>query len=329
MISNILKLTQEKNELSNAKVLFKKQGSYTESRAFETKNNAKIIILIPRRLMSKSVVFKIYSETLDKCLYEIKPSLTDYKESLELYEGSIPTKKLGKGLYFGEIEINTPFNKLYSETIDNKLVFTTNKKLPDIQITVSDFKYPTHKLYGGIIYQIFVDRFARSNNIRQYRKDAVLISDWNAEIPEYQKFPGESIKNNYFYGGDLYGIIEKLKYIKSLGVNAIYLTPIFESPSNHKYDTANYMKVDGGFGGDKALKELIKEAKKCNIGIILDGVFNHTGSDSIYFNSNGFYETIGAYQSKSSEYYSWYNFINHPDEYDCWWGIKILPKINP
>ena len=111
-----------------------------------------------------------------------------------------------------------------------------------------------------------------------------------------------------------------------MGVYYIYLSPIFEAFSNHKYDTGNYLKVDDCFGGDEALTKLISEAKKIDIGIILDCAFNHTGDNSLYFNKYNTYPSIGAYQSKESPYFSWYNFYEHPDLYDCWWGVKVLPK---
>ena len=131
-----------------------------------------------------------------------------------------------------------------------------------------------------------------------------------------------------FFGGDLYGIIDKLDYIEELGVTCLYLSPIFDAYSNHKYDTGDYMSVDSMFGSEKALDTLIKEAKKRNIHIIFDGVFNHTGADSIYFNKFGNYSSVGAYQSKESPYYEWYNFRNYPDDYECWWDVKILPRVN-
>ena len=105
-----------------------------------------------------------------------------------------------------------------------------------------------------------------------------------------------------FFGGNLKGIEDKLDYLYELGTRVIYLSPIFEAYSNHKYDTGDYMRVDACFGGDEALKELIERAKEKNIGIILDGVFNHTGADSLYFNKFGNYDSIGAYQSKNSKY---------------------------
>ncbi|MGL5641021.1 MAG: glycoside hydrolase family 13 protein, partial [Paraclostridium sp.] len=108
----------------------------------------------------------------------------------------------------------------------------------------------------------------------------------------------------------------------------IYLSPIFESQSNHKYDTGNYKKIDPMFGDEEIFKELIKEAENKGISIILDGVFSHTGDDSIYFNKYGNYDSLGAYQSKESPYASWYNFENYPEKYDCWWGVKSLPNVN-
>ncbi len=194
------------------------------------------------------------------------------------------------------------------------------------QITVTEEKSKRKSEIHGIIYHIFVDRFFRAGNL-QPRSDSIMIDDWYGEIPEYPKFPGAYLKNNTFFGGNLYGIIEKLGYLKSLGVSLIYLSPIFESSSNHKYDTGDYEKIDGMFGGNYALKLLIDKAAKLNIGIILDGVFNHTGADSKYFNKYGKYNSLGAYQSKKSRYYNWYRFEAYPDKYDSWWGIDILPKI--
>ena len=136
------------------------------------------------------------------------------------------------------------------------------------------------------------------------------------------------MKNNTFYGGSLYGIIDSLDYLKRMGVTILYLSPIFESPSNHKYDTADYLTVDAAFGGEEAFCRLIEEAKARNIGILLDGVFNHTGSDSIYFNKYGTYDSVGAYQSPDSPYFPWFTFQSYPDRYTCWWDIDILPRLS-
>ena len=155
-----------------------------------------------------------------------------------------------------------------------------------------------------------------------------MNDDWYNGIPQFASVPGGYVENNMFFGGDLYGIIEKLDYIESLGVTCLYLSPIFDAYSNHKYDTGDYMTVDSMFGSEKALDTLIKECKKRDIHIIFDGVFNHTGADSIYFNKFGNYRSLGAYQSKESPYYEWYNFRSYPDDYECWWDVKILPRVD-
>jgi glycosidase len=155
-----------------------------------------------------------------------------------------------------------------------------------------------------------------------------MNDDWYDGVPEYPEYPGGFVRNNMFFGGTLWGVIEKLDYLKSLGVNFIYLNPIFEAYSNHKYDTGDYTKIDPMFGGEEAFDALISAAKKKGIGVILDGVFNHTGSDSVYFNKNNRYSEPGAYNSNDSRYFDWYMFKNYPDDYESWWGIEILPKIN-
>ena len=180
--------------------------------------------------------------------------------------------------------------------------------------------------YGGVMYQIFPDRFRRGR-IEPVREDAILNEDWYNGIPPYVSKPGEHLENNVFFGGDIYGIIEKLDYLKSLGITCIYLNPIFEAYSNHKYDTGDYNKVDSMFGGDEAFRKLISESKKRKIRIILDGVFNHTGNDSIYFDAKKRYGGHGAYSDPDSKYREWYNFTSYPDKYESWWGISILPRV--
>ena len=242
----------------------------------------------------------------------------------DIYE--IPLN-LSKGLYFFNVELNTPFGKIYAFREGGNLLFSYEQISKTFQITVSDFLYDIPEDFlGGIIYHVFVDRFARYGEPKA--KKGTIIADYTGGIPEYPAYPGAELKNNTFYGGSLYGIIDKLDYIESLGANIIYLSPIFESPSNHKYDTSDYMRVDEAFGGEEALAVLIEKAHAKNIKIILDGVFNHTGADSIYFNRYSRYESLGAYQSKESPYYNWYSFENHPDKYTCWWDIEILPRIN-
>lgn len=209
---------------------------------------------------------------------------------------------------------------------------TVNNCLPDsYQLTVFKPDYSTPLWFSeSIMYQIFTDRFFNGMEDGEplNPRDGILLrKDWN-DIPEYIRNSSGGVSKYDFFGGNLLGITEKLQYLKSLNVGVIYLNPIFESPSNHKYDTSDYKTIDRMFGDTEAFRNLCTEAEKLGIKIILDGVFSHTGSDSIYFNSSGNYPVIGAYQSVESPYYSWYRFKNHPDDYESWWGIGTLPNVN-
>lgn len=183
------------------------------------------------------------------------------------------------------------------------------------------------KLQGGIIYQIMPDRFYKAKAGAEEVKDKIIHEKWNEEVIWKSDEKG-IILNNDFFAGDLCGIIERLPYISRLGVTYIYLNPIFKAYSNHRYDTSNYLEIDPLLGTDEDLKMLCMEAGKYNIGIILDGVFAHTGSDSVYFNRENSYEEEGAYNSKDSKYFNWYKFHNHPNSYDSWWGFSTLPQTN-
>lgn len=298
--------------------------------AFEIGESARLALRIPREAGTASIFVDIYSESLDTLIMTEEFTLKSSEFSFDYYECKLNTKKLGRGLYFMKIRLYA-FDKIYYSHKEGEGLIFNEDNCPSgyMQLTVSSFSntVPEHIL-GGVIYHIFVDRFARGGG-SEIPDGAVLVGGEWENIPEFPEYRGAPLKNNTFYGGTLYGIIDRLDYIASLGVKAIYLSPIFSSVSNHKYDTSDYMQVDAMFGGDEALSSLIKEAKKRGIGIILDGVFNHTGDDSIYFNRYGRFLETGAYQSKSSPYFEWYEFQNHPTEYTSWWGIEILPRINP
>ncbi len=186
-------------------------------------------------------------------------------------------------------------------------------------------------LRGGIMYHVFVDRFYRGDvgtPPTPLREDAVLNTDWYHGVPQHAKIPGGDVPNNEFFGGNLYGIRDKLPYLASLGVTILYLSPVFRAYSNHKYDTGDYETVDEMFGGDDAFAALLSAAHAQGIAVICDGVFNHTGDDSRYFNRYGHYADVGAYQSKTSPYYAWYRFQTWPDVYESWWGVKVLPGLH-
>ena len=151
--------------------------------------------------------------------------------------------------------------------------------------------------------------------------------DWGDQ-PVFLPDENGQITNRDFFGGSLAGITEKLDYLKSLSVSTLYLNPIFESDSNHRYNTADYRAVDPLLGTEADFRTLCREAHARGIRVILDGVFNHTGSNSRYFNADGFYPELGAAQSTDSPYFSWYSFHPWPTDYDAWWGVHTLPAVN-
>lgn len=197
------------------------------------------------------------------------------------------------------------------------------------QQTVYDKEYKTpDRFKGGIMYQIFPDRFFKSGRkIENTFPDRFLRSDWGG-MPNFLPDEQGRVLNNDYFCGDLEGIRLKLPYLKKLGVDCIYLNPIFEAHSNHRYNTADYMKIDPLLGTEEDFKKLCDSAHENKIKIILDGVFSHTGSDSVYFNMNRRYESVGAYNSPESPYYSWYKFYDYPNGYQSWWGFTTLPETN-
>ena len=233
-------------------------------------------------------------------------------------EFSVTLKNLKKGLYFYHFESG---GKIFGkgDNLDAKL------DSDSYQLIVYDRNYTVPAwLKGGFIYQIFPDRFCKGKDIKISGK---IMRKWGEE-PYYLPDADGKIKNNDFFGGNFKGIEKKLPYLKNLGVTAIYLNPIALSYSNHRYDTADYLTIDPLLGGEKDLLSLIKKAHDYGIKLIFDGVYNHTGDDSVYFNKYGKFSSVGAYQSKNSKYYTWYTFQKYPNTYTSWWGINVLPTIN-
>ena len=181
----------------------------------------------------------------------------------------------------------------------------------------------------GVTYQIFPDRFRRTGtpDVSGMVGHRWLHEDWDDQ-PVFRPDEDGQITNRDFFGGSLAGITEKLDYLQSLSVTTLYLNPIFEAASNHRYDTADYRAIDPLLGDEETFRTLCREAHKRGMRVMLDGVFNHTGSRSRYFNADGFYPELGAAQSQDSPYYDWYSFHPWPTDYDAWWGVKTLPAVN-
>ena len=257
------------------------------------------------------------------------------RESKKYYQGEFNGfNETGLYFYYFEVDINIDGNyrKLfYGKSLnDGSTCEYSYENLNKYQITVhEDFQIPSW-YKEGVMYNIFVDRFNNGNRNKKPsnpKKNSFIYANWSDE-PMYIKDKNDEIIRWDFHGGNLKGIIDKLPYLSKIGVSIIYLSPIFESSSNHKYNTGDYKKIDPMFGDEEILKELIEKANKKGINIILDGVFSHTGADSKYFNKFGNYDEVGAYQSKDSKYSSWYTFNDFPDDYKCWWGVKDLPNVN-
>lgn len=231
------------------------------------------------------------------------------------------------GLYFYHFELETPWGNSLVKNVGNG-EGDLNAEGTEFQQTVyeKDFKTPDF-LKGGLIYQIFPDRFYNSKTPKKNVPESRVMRKWGEE-PYWQESQMNGIWNNDYFGGDLKGVEEKLEYLSGLGVSCIYLNPIFEAHSNHRYDTADYEKIDSLLGDENDLKSLCKKAHGLGISVILDGVFSHTGCDSKYFNMYNRYNTVGAYNSKSSPYFSWYKFTDYPNGYKSWWGIKLLPEVS-
>lgn len=232
-----------------------------------------------------------------------------------------------EGLYFYKFYYESDYGDLEITRFDcGEGKVASNGGEWQLTVTEKEFSTPSN-FKGGLIYQIFPDRFRRSGKPhKDVPKDRFIETDWMA-TPEYRQGEGLLRLGNDYYGGDLQGVTSKLPYLADLGVSIIYLNPIFEAHSNHRYNTADYFKIDPLLGTEKDLETLCKKAKKYGISIILDGVFSHTGDDSIYFNKYSRYPENGAYNSKDSEFYNWYGFKNWPDDYESWWGIMTLPEV--
>ena len=233
------------------------------------------------------------------------------------------------GLYFYHFDLYTDFRKIY-RTANGEGELTWVNGL-DWQLTVyePDFKTPDW-IKDGTMYQIFPDRFYEGvPNKPLPFADRIYRPDKTGEPYFWPNEQSDGYLNMDYYGGDFAGIQQKLPYLEELGVTCIYLNPIFEAHANHRYNTANYLKADPLLGTNEDFAALCAEAKKHGIRIILDGVFSHTGSDSLYFNREGRYGPGGAYRDRNSPYRSWYDFDSgYVGGYRSWWGFETLPEVN-
>lgn len=293
--------------------------------------------VLPRSTGAGAVVLRIFADGSSEgtdlpFTYSGGDPLTDIY-TLDITPGDFMREE--SGLYFYEFIIPRGMDTLFSDTrnnVDFTLVSESRGRFR-LLVYADDYRTPD-RLGGGIMYHVFVDRFFRGKGETRYRDDSVVDDNWAGGVPQYAVRPGDPVKNNVFFGGNLWGVREKLPYLATLGVTVIYLSPIFTAASNHKYDTADYLHVDPCFGGDAAFAALLEAAHAAGMSIILDGVFNHTGDDSVYFDRYDRYGS-GAWGAPDSPYRKWFFFKDVPEgeergdsSFASWWGIPILPKLN-
>ena len=247
------------------------------------------------------------------------------KGAYQQWQGEFSLRDTGLYFYYFRIHAITGPFRLFKQGDD------TNMEAGDrwqLSCVPADFTAPDWAK-GATIYQIFPDRFCRSGSCDLTGKlqPYTLHENWDEEV-HWQPTPDGKVLNNDFYGGNFRGITEKLPYLASLGVDILYLNPISKSFSSHRYDTGDYKTPDPMLGTLADFTALCNAAHDLGMKVILDGVYSHTGYDSLYFNKNGTFPGLGAYQSPDSPYYSWYQFRHFPNDYKSWWGFDTLPTVN-
>ena len=287
-------------------------------------------VTVPRRFGVSAVVLRLAPDGREQ--HDTPLTFCSTADGSDLYCCKLSTSDLcgddADGLFWYEFLFLRGFDTLFTDSVNNVdfRLCTHSKNRFRMLIYQKDMKTPAW-FHGATMYHIFLDRFFRGSGAVQLRRGAKLNEDWESGIPQYAMVAGEALSNDVFFGGNLWGVIEKLDYLQSLGVTVLYLSPLFEAASNHRYDTADYEKIDALLGGRAAFDALIAAAHARGMRIILDGVFNHTGDDSRYFNRRGNYSDEGAYQSTTSPYATWYSFQHFPNDYEAWWGIEIMPRL--
>ena len=247
------------------------------------------------------------------------------KGAYEIFKGefSIPQT----GLYFYYFYIRHPsggFNLF-------KVGSDTNMEAGDrwqVSCVPADFKTPDWAK-GATFYQLFPDRFHKvgSPDLTGKLEPYTVHANWYEEV-DWRPTPEGQVLNNDFFGGNFKGITEKMDYIASMGTTILYLNPVCKSFSSHRYDTGDYKTPDPILGTLEEFRELVEAAHAKGIKVILDGVFSHTGSDSVYFNKKGSFDSVGAFNSKESPYFNWFTFYNWPESYNSWWNFDTLPTVN-
>ena len=296
--------------------------------AFPHGSRLEITVDAPRALGAQAIVLRIARDgegDRDLALQFVSSSL-----GIDRYRLTLQTAELcdgGGALFFYELLFLRGLQTLFSSSIDNLNFSLSSVSQNRFTLLIHRAELSTPEwLREGTMYHVFPDRFCKGEGEVTLREGAKEERDWENGTPQYAEKPGDPLANDLFFGGNLWGVAEKLDYLQSLGITVLYLSPVFRAASNHRYDTGDYNEIDPYLGGRDAFDRLIREAHKRGMRVILDGVFNHTGDDSRYFNRYGTYPGVGAHQSEDSPYRDWFRF-REDGSYECWWGIKILPRL--
>ena len=286
--------------------------------------NCTLRIHIPSQLQTEKVECRFSGPDGEKML--TVPMTIDGKiGAYDIFRGDFSFGQPGLFFYYFYITTPTGSFRLFKFGDDTNM---EDGSMWQVSCIPADFSVPEWAM-GATMYQIFPDRFSKTGEVDLSGKlqPYTVHEKWDEEV-HWQPDDKGVILNNDFYGGNFRGIRDKMDYIASLGVTVLYLNPISKSFSNHRYDTGDYKTPDPMLGTLADFTEMCDAAHQRGIRVILDGVFSHTGSDSLYFDRNKNFGGNGAYNSKSSPYYSWYQFKSWPDDYNSWWGFDTLPTVN-
>lgn len=281
-------------------------------------------IRIPKSVKTAAVTVAVTQENGTPFL-ELPMHLACDEELYDIWEGQLALAEPGLYFYYFRITGHTGTFRLFKYGDDTNM---EDGACWQVSCIPKDFVTPDWAK-GGVVYQLFPDRFCKYGDcdLRDKLQPYTVHKDWNEAVHWQPNEQGE-ILNNDFYGGNFRGIAEKMEYIASLGTAILYLNPIGKAFSNHRYDTADYKTPDPMLGTMADFRAMCEKAHSFGIRVILDGVYSHTGADSLYFNKYGSFGAGGAYQDPNSLYRSWYEFWEYPDRYKSWWGFETLPTVN-
>ena len=281
-------------------------------------------IYVPESVGAKSVLCMLSHEDGTPA-QEVIMTRQDAKGAYDVFRGSFSVPDTGLYFYYFRIFKPSGSFRLFKQGDDTNM---EEGELWQLSCIPADFTTPDWAK-GSVIYQVFPDRFYKSGccDLTGKLGPYTVHENWRDEV-DWRPTPQGEVLNNDFFGGNFRGITEKMDYIASLGTTILYLNPISKSFSSHRYDTGDYKTPDPMLGTLEEFTALCDAAHERGIRVILDGVYSHTGSNSLYFDKEKAFGGKGAYCTQDSPYSSWYQFTHWPDKYKSWWDFDTLPTVN-